>query len=193
MARTRRSPIALPAGASGAFGRRYSRRSPLLPGRRNKPRWCAAISKFTVAPAPQKRGRISGQAFYHGVWVRRSASRMPRRDPCRRRGGLCLGVPARPQILVMLADDGVPTRWVAMVRALNRQALRSPKDLWYSHTVGSWTEPLFGSTAAEDLPRIGITSIARRSRSYASPQFASCSESFAIQFHVFGQTLRSDG
>ena len=60
MARTRRSTIALPAAASGAFGGRYSKRSRRLPSRRNKPRWRAATSRFTAAPAADKGRRISG-------------------------------------------------------------------------------------------------------------------------------------
>src|SRR6266436_1675770 len=65
-----------------------------------------------------------------------------------------------------------------------------PKDSWCFHAVGSSSAPLLGSTAAEGLPRIGRTSIARRSLSCASPQFASCSENFVIPPDVFGQTLR---
>src|SRR5437660_6382847 len=64
-----------------------------------------------------------------------------------------------------------------------------PKDLWCSRAVGSWSAPLLGSTAAEDLPRIGRTSIARRSHSCASLQSASCSENFVIRLDVPGQTL----
>src|SRR2546426_3995782 len=64
-----------------------------------------------------------------------------------------------------------------------------PKDSWCFHAVGSSSAPLLGSTAAEGLPRIGRTSIARRSLSCASPQFASCSENFVIPPDVFGQTL----
>ena len=48
-----------------------------------------------------------------------------------------------------------------------------------------------GSTAAEGLPRIGRTSIAKRSRSCASHQSASCSENFVIQLDVPGQTLKA--
>src|ERR1700751_1751784 len=66
-----------------------------------------------------------------------------------------------------------------------------PKDSWCFHAVGSSSAPLLGSTAAEGLPRIGRTSIARRSLSCASPQFASCSENFVIPPDVFGQTLRA--
>ena len=66
----------------------------------------------------------------------------------------------------------------------------TPKDLWCAHAVGSSSAPLLGSTAAEGLPRIGKTSIARRWHSCASPQSASCSENFVIPFDVPGQTLR---
>lgn len=58
-------------------------------------------------------------------------------------------------------------------------------------SAGSSSAPLPGSIAAEGLPRIGKTSIARPSHSCASPQSASCSESFAIQLNVPGQTLRA--
>ncbi len=50
---------------------------------------------------------------------------------------------------------------------------------------------MLGSTAAEGLPRIGRTSTARRWRSYASHQSASCSENFGIPPDVSGQTLRA--
>ena len=50
--------------------------------------------------------------------------------------------------------------------------------------------PSLGSIAAADSPRDGRTSTARRSRSCASPQSASCSENSAIQPEVSEQTLR---
>ena len=50
-----------------------------------------------------------------------------------------------------------------------------------------------GSTAAEGSPRIGKISTARRSRSCASHQSASCSESFAIPLDVPGRNSRSEG
>src|SRR5450759_4058524 len=50
--------------------------------------------------------------------------------------------------------------------------------------------PSLGSIAAEDSPRIGRTSTARRSRSCASPQSASCSENSVISREVPGRTLR---
>ena len=64
------------------------------------------------------------------------------------------------------------------------------KDLWYCRAVGSSSAPLLGSTDADDLPRIGRTSIERRWLSCASPQSASCSENFVIPLDVPGQTLR---
>src|SRR5437899_9260493 len=63
------------------------------------------------------------------------------------------------------------------------------KDSWCFHAAGSSNAPLLGSTAAEDLPRIGRTSIATRWRSCGLPQSASCSENFVIPPDVFGQTL----
>ncbi len=55
---------------------------------------------------------------------------------------------------------------------------------------GSSSVPSRGSTDVEDWPRIGRTSIARRSLSCASLQSVSCCENFAIQSDVSGQTLR---
>ena len=52
--------IALPAGASGESGSKYSRRLRRLPSRRNKPRWIAVMSRLAAAPAAEKGGRISG-------------------------------------------------------------------------------------------------------------------------------------
>src|SRR3979411_1102820 len=63
------------------------------------------------------------------------------------------------------------------------------KDLWCFHAAGSSSAPLLGSTDVEGLPRIGRTSIARRWRSCASHQSASCSENFVIPFNVSGRTL----
>ena len=51
---------------------------------------------------------------------------------------------------------------------------------------------LLGSTAAEGLPRIGRASTARRWRSCASHQSASCSENFVIPPDVPGQTLSKE-
>ena len=64
------------------------------------------------------------------------------------------------------------------------------KDSWCCPSAGSSSARLPGSIAVEGLPRIGKTSIARRSHSCVSPQSASCSENSAIPFDVFGQTLR---
>jgi hypothetical protein len=49
--------------------------------------------------------------------------------------------------------------------------------------------PLLGSTDADGLPKIGRTSIARRSHSCASHPSASCSENFVIPLDVPGRTL----
>jgi hypothetical protein len=63
------------------------------------------------------------------------------------------------------------------------------KDSWCFPAVGLSSAPSPGSTAAEGLPRIGRTSIARRWHSCASHQSASCSENFVIPLDVPGQTL----
>src|SRR6202035_325897 len=55
--------------------------------------------------------------------------------------------------------------------------------------VGLSSAPSRGSIDAVGSPKIGRTSIARRSHSCASLQFASCSEKSAIRTEVFGQTL----
>src|ERR1700726_4092522 len=55
--------------------------------------------------------------------------------------------------------------------------------------AGSSSARLRGSTAAEGSPKIGKTSIARRSHSCALLQSASCSENSAIPANVSGQTL----
>jgi hypothetical protein len=52
--------FALPAGASGESGSKYSRRLRRLPSRRNKPRGIAVMSRLAAAPAAEKGGRISG-------------------------------------------------------------------------------------------------------------------------------------
>src|ERR1700726_1165791 len=56
--------------------------------------------------------------------------------------------------------------------------------------AGSSSARLRGSTAAEGSPKIGKTSIARRSHSCALLQSASCSANSAIPANVSGQTLR---
>src|SRR5262249_12497774 len=57
--------------------------------------------------------------------------------------------------------------------------------------AGSLNGPSPGSIAAAGSPRIGNASIARRSRSCASPPFGSCSESYAIRPKLSGQTLKA--
>src|SRR5205809_1475657 len=65
-----------------------------------------------------------------------------------------------------------------------------PKDSSYCPGAGSLNAPSPGSTAVEDLPRTGRTSIARASHSCALPQSASCCENSVIPLDVLGQTLR---
>src|SRR6266480_4368401 len=64
-----------------------------------------------------------------------------------------------------------------------------PKDSSYCPGAGSLNAPSPGSTAVEDLPRTGRTSIARASHSCALPQSASCCENSVIPLDVLGQTL----
>src|SRR5258708_22251953 len=66
-----------------------------------------------------------------------------------------------------------------------------PKDSSYCPGAGSLNAPSPGSTAVEDLPRTGRTSIARASHSCALPQSASCCENSVIPLDVLGQTLRA--
>src|SRR5438105_1979125 len=68
-------------------------------------------------------------------------------------------------------------------------ALIKPKASPFCPNAGSSNARLRGSTAAEGSPKIGKTSIARRSHSCASLQSASCSENSAIPSDVSGQTL----
>jgi len=63
------------------------------------------------------------------------------------------------------------------------------KDLWCYPSAGSSSARLLGSPAVEGSPRIGKTSTARGSHSYASLQSASCSENSVILYDVLGQTL----
>src|SRR6266481_3824778 len=67
-----------------------------------------------------------------------------------------------------------------------------PKDSSYCPGAGSLNAPSPGSTAVEDLPRTGRTSIARASHSCALPQSASCCENSVIPLDVLGQTLSDD-
>src|SRR5262249_10594096 len=62
-------------------------------------------------------------------------------------------------------------------------------DLRCCPSAGSSSVPSPGSTVAEGSPKIGRTSIAKRSHSCASPQSASCSENSAIPSDLSGQTL----
>src|SRR6266404_1485844 len=66
-----------------------------------------------------------------------------------------------------------------------------PKDSSYCPGAGSLNAPSPGSTAVEDLPRTGRTSIARASHSCALPQSASCCENSVIPLDVLGQTLKT--
>ena len=63
------------------------------------------------------------------------------------------------------------------------------RDLRSCPSAGSSSVLSPGSTAAEGSPRIGRTSIAKRSYSCAWPQSASCSENSAIPSDLSGQTL----
>jgi hypothetical protein len=70
---------------------------------------------------------------------------------------------------------------MSMPRSTQDYALRQAEKLLREHGCWRWWSALLlGSTAVEGLPRIGKTSIARRSHSCASPQSASCSENFVI-------------
>src|ERR1700756_3649803 len=70
-------------------------------------------------------------------------------------------------------------------------ALIKPKASPFCPNAGSSSARSRGSTAAEGSPKIGKTSIARRSHSCALLQSASCSENSAIPSNVSGQTLRN--
>src|SRR6516162_1393727 len=56
--------------------------------------------------------------------------------------------------------------------------------------AGSSSEHLLGLGDAAGLPRTGNVSIKKRSHSLSSPLSASCSENYAIQCDLSGQTLR---
>src|ERR1700674_1082964 len=64
------------------------------------------------------------------------------------------------------------------------------KDLPSSPNAGSSSAPLRGLIVAAGSRRIGRTSIAGASHSFASLQSASCSENSAIRLDLSGQTLR---
>src|ERR1700678_3346752 len=61
--------------------------------------------------------------------------------------------------------------------------------LWSCPNAGSSSAPLRGSIAAAAWLKTGSASTERPWHSYASHQFASCSENFAIRPEVSGQTL----
>src|ERR1700677_4090191 len=65
--------------------------------------------------------------------------------------------------------------------------------LWSCPNAGSSSAPLRGSIAAAAWLKTGSASTERPWHSYASHQFASCSENFAIRPEVSGQTLRVFG
>src|SRR5262249_48845233 len=58
--------------------------------------------------------------------------------------------------------------------------------------AGSSSEHLLGLGDAAGLPRTGSVSIKKRSHSLSSPLSASCSENYAIQRDLSGQTLRQE-
>src|SRR6516164_3250523 len=59
--------------------------------------------------------------------------------------------------------------------------------------AGSSSEHLLGLGDAAGLPRTGSVSIIKRSHSLSSPLSASCSENYAIQCDLSGQTHRESG
>src|ERR1022692_2747589 len=102
-----------------------------------------------------------------------------------------------PFLRKLFADGGYqgPELQKALTKIMPTSKLKSssapitPKDLSSYHAVGWSSVPLLGSTDADGLPKIGRTSIARRSHSCASHPSASCSENFVIQLDVPGRTL----
>src|SRR5258707_10552446 len=66
------------------------------------------------------------------------------------------------------------------------------KDLSSSQSGGSSNERSHGSGGAGVSPKIGRISIEKRSHFCASLQSDSCSENYAIQHDLSGQTLRSE-
>src|SRR5258705_4661317 len=92
-----------------------------------------------------------------------------------------------------IKDQNSPPRWQKFCRISTFKSSSDPTAQSASRSYrndGSSSEPSPGSIAAEDLPKIGKISTARRSHSCASPQFASCSENYAIRPQLSGQTLR---
>src|SRR6185369_1994275 len=94
-----------------------------------------------------------------------------------------------------IKDQNSPLRWQKFCRISTFKSSSDPTAQSASKSYrndGSWSAPSLGSIAAEDLPKIGKISTARRSHSCASPQFASCSENYAIRPKLSGQTLIHD-
>src|SRR6266481_5239180 len=92
-----------------------------------------------------------------------------------------------------IKDRNSPTRWQKFFRISTLKSSGDPTPQSASRSylnAGSSNAPSLGSIAAGGSPRIGRTSIARRSHSCASLQFASCSENSVIRPKVSGQTLR---
>ena len=123
-----------------------------------------------------------------------------RRHPRSRRRGVADGEPVRrlpvpDQALCRrrLPRAGIPERVETHSRARrprDHQAIWvTPKASSSCPSAGSSNAPSPGSAAAADSPRIGNASTARPSPSCASPQSASCCESYAIPHDVSGQTL----
>ena len=103
-----------------------------------------------------------------------------------------------PFLLKLYADGGYqgPEFQSAMKRILARVNVEivkrsdQAKASSLCPSAGSSNEPSLGSAAADDWPRTGNASTARRSPSCASPPSASCCENYAIPHDVLGQTLR---
>ena len=103
-----------------------------------------------------------------------------------------------PFLKTLVADSGYQDRNLRkrLQRFCRISTLKSSNvpirsaDLRSCPNAGSSSAPLPGSIAAAGSPKIGKTSIARRSHSCASLQSASCSENFVIPLDVPGQTLR---
>ena len=95
-----------------------------------------------------------------------------------------------PTVAIRGRNSKRPWRKFCLTSKLkSSSALITPKVLSFSHAVGSSNVPLRGSTVADGSRRTGRTSIARRCRSCASHQSASCCENFVIRPDVPGQTL----
>src|SRR5438067_3100699 len=94
--------------------------------------------------------------------------------------------------MAVIKDRNSPTGWQRFFRISMFKLSSDPKTLSVSRSYqndGSSNAPSHGSIAADDPPRIGKISTARRSHSCALLQSASCSESYAIHPKLSGQTL----